>query len=113
MPNRPDPAQFAQFSYILAIVSASILGLWFVLGLIPNTVTQAISNVIIWLVLLTGSIGAFMGYAAGVDFRAQSAPEDLVKKARTGFRINLAALIVTILMALLAVGLTLFTGLRR
>lgn len=106
MPNRPDPAQFARLSYTFAAISAGILGLAFVLGLIPTDITKTASSMIIWLVLLTGSIGAFMGYAANADFKAQSAPDDLIRKARVGFRINLGALIVTLLMAVLAIALT-------
>lgn len=109
MPNRPNPAQFAQYSYILAIVSAGILALAFALGFIPSPVTKSIASVIVWLVLLTGGIGAFMGYAANADFRAQSASADLVSKARIGFRTNLGALIVTLLLALLSLGIALLT----
>jgi hypothetical protein len=45
----------------------------------------------------------FVGYAARADFKAQSAPAELVNKARLGFRVNLGALIVTFLMAVLAI----------
>ncbi len=105
MSNRPNPAQFAQFSYILAIVSAGILGLTFVLSIIPSGATKSIAGIIVWAVLLTGSIGAFMGYAANVDFKAQSVSADLASKARIGFRINLGALIVTLLLAILSIGI--------
>lgn len=107
MSNRPDPVQFARYSYILAIVSAGILGLTLVLSMIPNTVTKDIAGIIVWVVLLTGSIGAFMGYTANTDFKAQSVPDDISGKARIGFRVNLAALITTLLLAILSIGIAL------
>jgi hypothetical protein len=121
MSNRPDPAQFAHYSYILAIVSAGIMGLSFVLALLSNLIqtdplqssVNDFASVILWLVLLTGSIGAFMGYAARVDFRGQSVPDKLANKARVGFRVNLAALIVTLLMAILALALAILSRLSR
>ena len=106
MPNRPNPAQFAQYSYILAVVSAGILGLSFLLAVLPDPL-KSVASIIVWLVLLTGSIGAFMGYAARTDLKTQSAPADLVAKARTGFRVNLGAFVVTILLAILSLGIRL------
>ncbi|MBN1429342.1 MAG: hypothetical protein JXB07_13295 [Anaerolineae bacterium] len=108
MSNRPDPAQFAQYSYILAVVSAVILGLAFVLGLFDDPI-KSFAGIIVWLVFLTGSIGAFMGYAAKSDFKAQTPPPELAHKARIGFRVNLGALAVTILLALLSLVITFLT----
>lgn len=110
MSNRPNPAQFAQYSYILAITSAGILALAFLLSVLSGlletgslkSAMTTFAGTIVWLVLLTGSIGAFMGYAANVDFKSQSVSADLLTKARIGFRINLGALIVTLLLAILS-----------
>jgi hypothetical protein len=106
MSKRPDPAQFASYSYLLAVVSAGILTLALLLGWIPGDTTENISRVIVWIALPTSSIGAFLGYAANADFKAQSAPEEIAKKARTGLRINLLIVLVMLLMAGLQIGLS-------
>ena len=109
MSNRPNPAQFAQYSYLLAHISAGILGVAFLLALLPIASVKAFAGVMVWAVFLTGGIGAFMGYAAKADFKAQTAPPEIVHKARVGFRNNVIALAVTLFLAIASLGVALLT----
>lgn len=102
--KRPDPETFAAYSYYLAFASSIILTLTFILGLIPVPALQTLRQ-IIWLVLFTSAIGAFLGYAANADFkrRRREPDEQAVRQARVGFRINLVALIVMLLILILVI----------
>src|SRR5512139_2268776 len=110
MPNRPDPAQFARYSYILSLVSTGILTLAVLIAFIPVDAIKPLFH-IVWLTIVTGAVGAFMGYAARADFKAHP-PEhpELEHQARSGFRTNVFALAVTLLLAVfrIAIGLIFF-----
>jgi hypothetical protein len=102
--RRPDPADFALYSYTLAFVSSGILTLTFILGLLRSPLVQ-----IMWLALLTSAVGTFLGSAARSDFkhRSRSVTEDVEHKANVGFRVNLGFLIVLLILALVAIAGTL------
>ena len=100
MSNRPDPTAFADMSYILAFVSAFILLLTFALGFIHTAFFATLQQVIIWFALVSGGIGAFLAYAARSDFKRYSGSPDAKRKARVGWRVNLATLVFMLLYVL-------------
>jgi cytochrome b561 len=100
MTNRPDPTAFADISYILAFVSAFILLLTFGLGFVRTAFFDTLQQVIIWFALVSGGIGTFLAYAARSDFKRYSGPADAQRKARVGWRVNLATLIFMLLYVL-------------
>jgi len=111
MSNRPDPVLFAKYSYYLAVASAVILffGFLFQLPFIPREIGGVLINVS-WLALLTGGVGAFMAYAARADFRRNPGPEEAVRQARVGWRVNLGALAVMAVTAAFIVILSLLAA---
>jgi archaellum biogenesis protein FlaJ (TadC family) len=100
--NRPDPVTFAEGSYILAFASAFIMMLAFVLGLRAFD-SVAMLRQIVWLALFTSGVGVFLSYAARQDFKRYSGPADAIRKARVGWRVNLAVLIFMLVIALVAI----------
>jgi hypothetical protein len=111
--NRPDPVTFAEGSYILAFASAFIITLTFILGLrVFDSV--AVLRQIVWLALVTSGVGVFLSFAARQDFKKYSGPADAVRKARVGWRVNLAVLIfmlvVTIASIIKSLGIISFLG---
>ena len=109
MPGRLDPVQFAQWSYQIAVVSAGILVFTFLVGLIPVEAVKPLGH-IIWLVIPSGAIGAFLGYAAGVDFKKHTGLPESVKQAQWGFRLNAAMFSLGVLLALFLFVLNLIAG---
>ncbi len=103
--ERPDSATFAQYSYYLAIASSGIITLTFVFGLLQ---LRLLAN-IMWLALITAGIGLFLASAARSDFkrREQQVPEDLKRKSRVGFRINLGVLAVMMIAVVFQIVLAL------
>jgi hypothetical protein len=100
--NRPDPVTFAEGSYMLAFTSALIIMLRFFLGLRMFD-SVALIRQIVWLALFTSAVGVFLSYAARQDFKRYSGPEDSIRKARVGWRVNLAVLIFMLVIALVAI----------
>jgi magnesium-transporting ATPase (P-type) len=100
--NRPDPVTFAEGSYILAFASAFIIMLAFILGLHAFD-SLAMLRQIVWLALLTSGVGVFLSYAARQDFKRYSGPEDAIRKARVGWRVNLAILVFMLIVTLVAI----------
>jgi hypothetical protein len=100
--NRPDPVTFAKYSYILAFVSSGILTVTIILGLIPGDAIAPLRQVM-WLALFTSAVGTFLGYAARSDFKRNPVGDDLMRKAGVGFRINLIAFVVMLLVAIIAI----------
>ena len=100
--NRPDPVTFAEGSYILAFASAFIILLTFILGFRAFD-SVALLRQIVWLALLTSGVGVFLSYAARQDFKRYSGPDDAVRKARVGWRVNLAVLVFMVIIALIAI----------
>lgn len=98
--KRPDPATFAEASYILAIASVLILLLSYVLSWISAV---GFLSRIVWLALITSAVGAFLAYAARQDFKHIDAPEADIKRARAGWRVNLAVLVLMLVLALIAI----------
>lgn len=102
MSNRPSPQIFARYSYYLAFVSSGIILLSLLLSAIPGDVGSVLVNVV-WLAFISGIAGTFMGWAATSDFKRRPADDESIHQARIGFRINLGATIVMVLMALIGV----------
>jgi hypothetical protein len=100
--RRPDPADFALYSYTLAFASSGIVTLAIILSMLKSPLVQ-----ILWLALLTSAVGTFLGSAARSDFKQRSASEEAKHQANVGFRVNLGVLIVMLIMALIAVAGTL------
>lgn len=100
MKNRPDPETFARYSYLLAYVSSGIILLALVISVIPLPIAAVLSNVI-WLALISGIAGTFMGFAANNDFKRYPGPPEAVHAAKTGMRLNLFATIVIVAIALI------------
>jgi hypothetical protein len=109
MPGRPDPIQFAQWSYLAANISAGILVITFLIGLAPVEAVKPLGQ-IIWLIIPTGAVGAFLGYAAGADFKKHPGPPEAVKQAQWGFRLNSAIFSLGVLLAVFLVVLNLMAG---
>ncbi|HEC23854.1 MAG TPA: hypothetical protein ENI95_13150 [Chloroflexi bacterium] len=111
--ERPDPVMFAEGSYILAFLSAFILVLTFIFGL-KVFEPVAFLRQIMWLALVTSGIGVFLSYAARQDFKRFSGPPEAIRKARVGWRVNLAVLIFMLVAALVAIvgGLRIFTTIQ-
>lgn len=107
MRNRPDPEVFARYSYLLAFASGGIIIVSAVFWLIPGPVAAALVNVI-WLALITGVAGTFMGFAANSDFKRSPGSEQAVNEAKVGLRINLLTSIVMILFVLLGIAIRIF-----
>lgn len=102
MRNRPDPEVFARYSYNLAFVSSGIIFLAIIISLIPLPIAAVLVNVI-WLTLISGIAGTFMGFAANNDFKRYPGSDEAVHAARVGFRLNLFATIVVLLFALIGI----------
>ena len=104
--KRPDPATFAQYSSILAYVSFGLFILSMILTRASNPAVADLSFTFIWLVLPSSAAGAFMGWAARSDFKKKPGSDEDMQKAATGFRVNLLALILMIMIGscMLAVG---------
>ncbi len=104
MSNRPDPVVFARYSYILAFVSAGIIFVTLLLyvPVLPEDLRRVLVN-IVWLALITGGVGTFMAYAARSDFRRNPGPLSAINQARIGFRVNLGALSVTLVWAVMVI----------
>jgi len=100
--NRPDPETFARYSYNLAYVSSGIILLAIIVSLIPLPIAATLANVI-WLALISGVAGTFMGFAANSDFKRYPGSEEGIHAARVGFRLNLFATIVVTGIALIGV----------
>jgi archaellum biogenesis protein FlaJ (TadC family) len=109
--NRPDPVTFAEGSYILAFASALIIMLAFILGLHAFD-SMAMLRQIVWLALITSGVGVFLSFAARQDFKRYSGPEDAVRKARVGWRVNLAVLVFMLIVTVIAIirGLGVFSA---
>jgi len=107
--NRPDPETFARYSYLLAYVSSGIILLALVISVIPLPIAAALSNVI-WLALITGIAGSFMGFAATSDFKRYPGTPEAVHAARVGMRLNLFATIVITVFALIGVAARILTS---
>jgi hypothetical protein len=103
MNRRPDPITFARWSYILAIVSDVIIILALILGFLDFDGVEVIIN-IFWLAMITGGVGAFMGWAASSDFKRRPGPQESMDQARVGFRINMLAVGATLLVAAFVIG---------
>lgn len=102
MKNRPDPETFARYSYLLAYVSSGIILLSLIISIIPLAIATVLSNVI-WLALISGIAGTFLGFAANSDFKRYPGSPEAVHAARVGFRLNLFATIVIMLFAVIGV----------
>lgn len=102
MANRPDPRTFAEWSYYLAIASAAILLMAFLLGLTRVAALQPLVN-IVWLALITSATGTFLAAAARSDFKRNPPDEVDQQRARTGLRVNLLALILMFVLMLILV----------
>jgi hypothetical protein len=100
MKNRPNPEVFAYYSYRLAYVSSGIVLLSIIISIIPGPITGALSN-IIWLALVSGIAGTFMGFAASSDFKRVPGSAEAVHAARVGFRLNLFTTIVVVAIAVI------------
>ena len=100
--NRPDPVTFAEGSYILAFASAFIIMLAFILSLHAFD-SMAVLRHIVWLALITSAVGVFLGFAARQDFKRYSGPEDAIRKARVGWRVNLAVLVFMLVITFIAI----------
>ena len=107
--NRPDPETFARYSYLLAYVSSGIILLALIISIIPFPIAATLSNVI-WLALITGIAGTFMGFAANSDFKRFPGTPEAVHAARVGMRLNLFATIVITVFALIGVAARLMTA---
>ncbi len=97
--RRPSPARLADISYYLALVSAGILLLYSAIGLAGLHVRTL--TPFIWVVLITSAAGAFLAYAARSDLTSADPDNRAVRRARTGWRLNLAAFAVMVVFALL------------
>lgn len=95
MSSRPSAVQFAQWSQYLAYATSAIM----LLALILNWAGTPF-GAIVWFAFLTSAAGAFMGWAARRDFKAQPGPEDAMLMARRGWRTNLIAFILLTVMLL-------------
>lgn len=102
MANRPDPATFAKYSYYLAYVSAGILLLGFLLSFVRLPIASVLIQ-IVWLALVTGYVGMFMGYAASRDFKKKPGPDEAMNQARIGFRVNMGAAAATTVLAIFSI----------
>lgn len=100
--NRPDPVSFAEASYVLAFVSSGILALTLLLGILPFQALRSFQH-ILWFALFTSAIGTFLGFAARRDFEQEPASEEIMNKAKIGFRTNRAILILMAIIALIAI----------
>lgn len=98
MKNRPDPVMFAKLSYYLALASSGILLVSVVLALVRIS-----AGPFLWLALPTSAAGTFLAWAARSDFRARPGPDEAAQQARTGWRVNLLALIVMLLMVVVVI----------
>ena len=107
--NRPDPETFARYSYLLAYISSGIILLALIISFIPLPIATVLSNVI-WLALITGIAGTFMGFAANSDFKRFPGTPEAVHAARVGMRLNLFASIVIAVFALIGVAARLLTA---
>ncbi len=102
MSNRPEPSVFAQGSYILAFVSAFILLASFFLGFRIFDSVRFLRQ-IVWLALITSGIGSFLAYAARSDFKRRGGSDELQRRARIGWRINLATFVLLVILAVIQI----------
>jgi hypothetical protein len=109
MNNRPDPEMFARYSYYLAFVSAFILLLTFLIRFVRVPIASVLIN-LVWLALVTGIVGAFMGFAASRDFKRKPASDDIMHEARIGFRINLGVTLIMLLLGFFAIVIQVVTS---
>jgi hypothetical protein len=109
MNNRPDPEMFARYSYYLAFASAFILLVAFLVSFLPAPISAILVNVV-WLALITAIVGTFLGFAATRDFKRTPGSDQSMREARVGFRINLIAGTVMILIAVLAIIIRVITS---
>ena len=109
MANRPDPRDLAYYSYILAFASAGLLLMTFLVGLIPVDALGILSN-LVWLVLPMSGIGLALALMARPSFKLEDPGKAWTSKLRVGLRINALALIFMVLLAILAIGLSVVKG---
>jgi hypothetical protein len=92
--NSPD---LAAYSYYLAIASAAIMILAMLLAFIPIRFLAPLVHVI-WLTLITSAAGTFLAVTARNEFKRHPPTEDEERHARIGLRVNVAALLFTLLL---------------
>ncbi|HOA23910.1 MAG TPA: hypothetical protein PK801_14935 [Aggregatilineales bacterium] len=95
----PSPARLADISYYLALVSAGILLVYSAIGLAGLHV-RALTP-FVWVALITSAAGAFLAFAARSDLTTADLDDRAVRRARTGWWLNLAAFAVMVVFALL------------
>ena len=86
--QRPDPELFATISYYLGFASSGIILLSLILGFL-----RLPGVFIIWLALITSSVGMFAAWAARQDFAKSGGSEEAIGRAEMGWRYNRISLI--------------------
>ena len=98
-----DPHTFAHYSYVLALVSACILIVAFVLNARPFDVIEPIRYVF-WLAMISSAAGLFFGMAARSDFKTEGGATDQDKrKLFLGLLTNGATFVLVLLAAIIAI----------
>jgi hypothetical protein len=100
---RLDARNLAQTSYVIAFVTAAIILLVVIIGLIPSDALRIVAH-IAWLALPSSAIGLAMALMARTDFQRSDPGAEWWNRMRVGLRINAFAL-ATMLLLLVAVGL--------
>jgi hypothetical protein len=98
MEKQSNTETFAQWSYYLGYASSGIMLLSFILGM----ASPLIAN-ILWLALITSAIGTFMAWVARSELKTAPASDNVMQMAKVGWRVNLMALIVMLLLVIMNV----------
>ena len=104
MTSQLDARNLAQYSYVTAFITATILLLVLIIGLIPFDAVKVLSHVA-WAALPTSAIGLAFALMARTDFRQNDPGKEWWNRMRVGMRINAFALVAMLMLTLIAVGL--------
>ena len=110
MANRPSAVDLAYYSYILAIASAAVLVLTFIIGMID---ALGFLTKIVWLTLPISAIGLTLALLARSEFKRRDPGVEWIQKMRIGLRINGLALIFMVMAVLLNTAIALIPSLAR
>lgn len=99
--NRGAP-DLATYSYYLAYASAAIMILAMLFAFIPVRFLAPLVH-IIWITLITSAAGTFLAATARGEFKRRPPTEQEERRARIGLRVNIAALLFVLLLALAVV----------
>jgi len=108
--QRPGPESFAHYSYLLAFMSAGLVTIALIIGWLPGTlgvVLRPLQN-LTWLALITSGLGIVLAYTARTEFRSgYEVNAELARRAKVGWRFNIAIFATLLAFAILMLVITL------